>query len=556
MKILRAPASMSPDVVEARRLVENLERQIVFGAVNSYRFYQSIRGTVCPYLTEHARHRQDFATERFNTLWKFIAAFYQRFENKTISADFALPNSVLAAYVIDSANIQGIPEDIATQMCEEIKVETDLTKSLTLESLTALAQSDAFSDWFKKRILQQTAGTIESQKHQGLLTLEKLEEIVAQAQQQLNALKRTGQEITRQLGEFKTPAENDANELIGPNRFLCRGGIATLIGQSGIGKSTLALQMGCSFTLGRESVGFKPVKPLKVLVIQGENDDGDIAEMRDGVAKGINLTDEEKAVVFASVHCLRCNTASGRKFIEGPVRQNLAKYQPDIIIIDPALSYIGGDTKEQKVVGEFLRTFLLPELQRANCGCLLLHHTNKPPTTTPRGGAPSEESYLESGSAEFRNVARGVITLRPIGDGTVFELRVPKRGNRLGWTDDSGQPTTKKHLRHSRERNVLFWETATEDDAKASMATAQEQNAENIDDKVLAYITQQGEVSQAALWAEMKKLGVGEKKCRDAIKRLLAESKILCPEKPRPGVRGEKFYSTNLKPSIPGGETR
>jgi len=330
--------------------------------------------------------------------------------------------------------------------------------------------------------------------------------------------------------------------------------IATLVGPSGIGKSTLAMQMAMAFALGREIFGFKPRAALKILIIQGENDDGDIAEMRDGTIAGLKLTDEDTATVSANVMCCRCNSSTGRKFIHGPVRKNLERFKPDLLIIDPALCYVGGDTKEQKVVGEFLRSHLLPELQRAQCGCLLLHHTNKPPTQTTKGAA-NEDAYAESGSAEFRNVARAVITLRPIGDGSVFELRVPKRGNRLGWVDDCGQPTTRKYIRHSEDRNRLFWEVASGDDADKAVVAAQEDKSEANAEKVLSCIPPQpDDISQENLFAEASKLRIAAKPCRDTVKALLEDSRIICIPKPRSGARAEKFYSRVIKTSIPGGE--
>ena len=42
------------------------------------------------------------------------------------------------------------------------------------------------------------------------------------------------------------------------------------MGQSGIGKSSLAMQMEVSWALGKEVFGIKPVKPLKSLLIQVE----------------------------------------------------------------------------------------------------------------------------------------------------------------------------------------------------------------------------------------------------------------------------------------------
>ena len=42
------------------------------------------------------------------------------------------------------------------------------------------------------------------------------------------------------------------------------------------------MQMAVSWALGKEVFGIKPVKPLKSLLIQAENDFGDVSEMLRG----------------------------------------------------------------------------------------------------------------------------------------------------------------------------------------------------------------------------------------------------------------------------------
>jgi len=543
------------DVLEARRAPETLERELIFGMAKFYKFYRAMRDIVCPYDPANLSYRSDFSIDRYNVLYRAINAFYRRFDNNTETPEnLGIPNHLLGVYVIDWANRNGVPMDTAQKLLDEITQETEYSAALELPMLQALSEGKAFADWIQRRVTLLTANTINNQRQLGMLTLDNLENLVAEAKQAVSRVGGNASDVARPIGEFQIPAEDDPGEMIGPKRFLCRQALATLVGPSGIGKSTLAMQMSVAFTLGKDIFGFKPKKALKILIIQGENDDGDIAEMRDGAVAGLGLTDEEKATVSTNVLCCRCNSTTGKKFIHGPVRMNLQRFKPDLLIIDPALCYVGGDTKEQKIVGEFLRTHLLPELQKANCGCVLLHHTNKPPTQNPKGGSSNDDAYAESGSAEFRNVARAVITLRPMGDGTVFELRVPKRGNRLGWKDEMGQPTTKKYIRHAADRKKLFWEETTEAGATSACAAAQDQKLDAIAERVLNCVPNHGEISQNDLIAAAKTHGISNKACRDAIKVLLAESSVQSTKKPRSGARPGICYSRAIKTSIPGGE--
>ena len=51
------------------------------------------------------------------------------------------------------------------------------------------------------------------------------------------------------------------------------------VGQSGIGKSSLCMQLAINWALGRTTFGIRPERPLKSLIVQAENDVGDVAEM-------------------------------------------------------------------------------------------------------------------------------------------------------------------------------------------------------------------------------------------------------------------------------------
>ena len=84
----------------------------------------------------------------------------------------------------------------------------------------------------------------------------------------------------KQLFDY-TPAD-DTSTLVG-DRWLCRGGQLLLLGQSGIGKSSYTIQQAMTWALGMPFFGMKPRQPLRSLIIQAENDMGDMAEVVQGV---------------------------------------------------------------------------------------------------------------------------------------------------------------------------------------------------------------------------------------------------------------------------------
>ena len=96
---------------------------------------------------------------------------------------------------------------------------------------------------------------------------------------------------------FKFEPKADPGTLLG-NRWVCKGGQLLLVGQSGVGKSSLTVQAAMTWALGLPFFGIKPARALKSLYIQAENDEGDMAEIVQGgmsyvVAKSGLAADEE-----------------------------------------------------------------------------------------------------------------------------------------------------------------------------------------------------------------------------------------------------------------------
>jgi len=105
-------------------------------------------------------------------------------------------------------------------------------------------------------------------------------------------------------------------------------------------------------------------------------------------------------------------------------------------------------------------------------GVVLVHHTNKPATNVNEKATWSagDYAYLGAGSAEWCNWARAVVALRSIGSDTVFELRAAKRGGRLHWRDENGEPTYVRYVAHSD--TGIHWREATTDQVDAVLAKA------------------------------------------------------------------------------------
>jgi len=337
---------------------------------------------------------------------------------------------------------------------------------------------------------------------------------------------------------------DDQNELL-QHRFLCRGGGLLLVGPTGIGKSSFAMQAMILWAIGREVFGIKPAGPLRSLLIQAENDDGDLIEMRDGVMAGLNLTGNDKLLATRNVIVAREEQRTGTLFFAETVRPLLAEHKPDWLWIDPALAYLGGESNSQKDVGGFLRNQLNPLLYEFSCGVVVVHHTNKPPTGQERSAwRAGDLAYLGGGSAEWANWARAVICLRNLGSHEVFELRASKRGGRLGWKSDGGKPIYSKLIAHANEPGVICWRDATESDLPQNAKPKRAPTKEDI----LALVPLNGQISKETLRIMANTAGIALNKINPLIALLIDDGKLHESQIKRSATNAQKVLSRLAPP--------
>lgn len=351
--------------------------------------------------------------------------------------------------------------------------------------------------------------------------------------------------VARRLDELVAHGANDPSELL-RRRFLCRGGGLLLVGPTGIGKSSLAMQAMILWALGRSAFEIEPVRPLKSLLIQAENDDGDLAEMRDGVIAGLNLTQEEKKTAMKNIIVAREDVRTGVLFFVGTVRPLLAEHQPELLWIDPALSYLGGEANSQKDVGGFLRNQLNPLLREFNCGGVVVHHTNKPPAGREKpewsGG---DYAYLGGGSAEWANWARAVIAVRSLGSHSVFELRAAKRGGRLNWMELDGETKTfTKLIAHAKEAGVICWREADPSEMPETKKTKRTYNKAD----VLAHVPPGKPIAKDLLRAKANGAGIALNKINPMIAELLDDGSLHEWREKRPGTNPKLSFARFPQP--------
>lgn len=283
----------------------------------------------------------------------------------------------------------------------------------------------------------------------------------------------TGPQI-RRLAELSLQPSDDPNNLLG-DRFLCRQGSLLMVAPTGVGKSSATMQMALLWSVGRPAFEIQPNGSLTTLIIQAENDDGDLAEMRDGVINGMiatnQMTDEEAEKAVNRVFVIRDVVNSGADVGEA-LRSYLEQCPCDLVILDPAFSYLGGESNSASEVGQWLRTIINPILIEKNVGLIIVHHTNKPLRgIEKKEWQAGDFAYVGAGSAEWANWARGVMSIRSIGSDSVFQLLAGKRGKRIGWKNEDGERITSKLIKHSSRG--ICWLPATDDDVKTQKKGAE-----------------------------------------------------------------------------------
>jgi len=296
-------------------------------------------------------------------------------------------------------------------------------------------------------------------------SMNELEEIAGKMEHHLSKMEvGEGFELTP-ITDFKTPPADSPDRLIGKYRYICRGGAAMLVGSAGIGKSSMTIQMCAAWGCGRDFLGIPCAKPLRILLVQAEDDDGDIGEVWDSVRAGLKLGHDEMNMLRENFAIVRDKVNTGEAFLR-KLPQYIEAHNPDLVVLNPLLSFIGGAIDKQEVTSAFLRNGLNRINKDDKFAYLLVHHTNKPQKSDGKSDTNwSEWMYKMSGSAELANYPRAIITLEPAKDEGKFWLRLAKRGTRAGVIAQVGEPnnphgpsyepTIKLAVKHSRETQEL-----------------------------------------------------------------------------------------------------
>ena len=362
-----------------------------------------------------------------------------------------------------SLGVDGIPADelTVTQKLREMKSPVEAaTVSLLVTDAGANAYRPEHADLIARAaLLRQAADAAANATDPDTLL-----DHYARLAEQRKASKRE-----KDTGEwFDLDALDDFNPLDDPTvlvgkarRWLCEGYAVSIVGFSGTGKSSLMMQIATSWALGQSVFGLAPVRPLRTLILQAENDGGDIAEAWQGST--CKMTSTQKAALKENIAIVRDTRHIGSAFPDF-LESLIVRHRAEVVWIDPLLAYAGFDIADQSLTTEWLRTQVDPVLKRTKAAMIYMHHTTKPKSADDLDSmTPSQLAYLGAGSAEWVNYSRDAGFLyRTKGEPARYKFGFSKRASRCGLLDinDERAKSGFIYLQHSQEDDVLRWEYA------------------------------------------------------------------------------------------------
>jgi RecA-family ATPase len=299
----------------------------------------------------------------------------------------------------------------------------------------------------------------------------------------------------------------DETQNILGHRWLERGTFGVLIGSSGVGKSVAAMQMAVEAAAGLPVFGIPSLRPLKVMVIQAED------SKNDRIAQVQCIRELAKDPVhFESVrenHVIYTTTRRGyRLFYQledfytdeetGEINCDI-----DLFIFNPAFAFFeeGASVEDSKDVGFFLRSELLPFLQRMGAAAIVVHHTPKLNNRDTSKWLTNTFTYAGHGSAEWTNAPRAVMTIDSTKSPKVYEFRVAKRGSQSGWEENNGEYI--RYFSHAPKCMPMHWIPSTEEEIAESqqesgltdqdvLNTFSEENPEQTCPEICSRLTKDG----------------------------------------------------------------
>jgi hypothetical protein len=210
----------------------------------------------------------------------------------------------------------------------------------------------------------------------------------------------------------------DPDDLFLENGILAKGQPLTMLGQGGVGKSRLLLQLAvCSIT-GLPFLGWKPsARGPRWLVLQAENHNrrlqADLSKLQHWVGEKLWPLVEDKLTIHTveKTHdaYLNLDDRTNAERIAAVIKEAKA----DVVVFDPLNAFAVGDLNSDRAMTRTCRRLLeLTHLGNPDCAVVVLHHT----LTGKKGIAKAtgyDRASFGRGSKALQFRTRGQINIAP-----------------------------------------------------------------------------------------------------------------------------------------------
>lgn len=266
----------------------------------------------------------------------------------------------------------------------------------------------------------------------------------------------------RSLHDFLDIVIDPGSNLLG-NRWLTREGSLFVVAPSGHGKSSFSIQCAIHWALGRVAFGIKPARPLKILLLESEDDDAENSSFVQ-VLRTMNLSAEEIDLLQANTRLEFRRDLSGDRFFNA-IDQFLDQYQADILLVNPLTGFCTIDLKDETQMNEFLRNRLNSVMAKHRCAPVIVAHMPKTQVAQLQDKEWYEWMYILSGCVTLTNWARAILVFVPSSVRGTYRFITAKRPAQSGWLEPEYYFQHSKEIIHQpggNELEVIQWLPASE----------------------------------------------------------------------------------------------
>jgi hypothetical protein len=197
---------LPPEIKEVIQTPETIERKLIVGCWQSFRFYRRLRDMICPVLDpKTGTLRPDFSKPSFNKLYRLINMMYRLLDGSTPPNDFGIHAGAFENYLVDRVTRGFVTKDEALALLKEITEEA-AQMVIPEAELQAIPNSPMFRAWLESRVVANEIKMLGNAQMLRVPTRADLLMAVARAEQSLNV--------------GRTNAVNAGNVLLGRTNYM------------------------------------------------------------------------------------------------------------------------------------------------------------------------------------------------------------------------------------------------------------------------------------------------------------------------------------------------